>query len=1495
MSGIAPKTTFVSHRGSLPVLPVLRRVPVILAATASLCAVLTLLCWSSASPALAHETHVFEQPIGAQGPGAGQFEAPAGVAVNDTTGDVYIVDRGNERIDEFEANGTFIRAWGWGVVEGIGKREELQTCTILTGCGPGVAGTEAGQLDAPEAIAVDDSPSASDPSKEDVYVTNTAENVVEKFSASGAYLGQISSGVGGTPFGGLLGVAVSPGGALWIYAEKTGRPVGGENAEIDSYTDAEPNHLVERESHASQAGGEAWPGLAVDTAGDFYVGHFGNRSVAKLNSLGEVIAEEVTGRGSTAVAVDPSDNDVYVNVGTEVEVYNSGLARIDVFESAHPVSGSGIAVNSASGAVYVAGSASDDVDVFAASTLPDVTTEAPTGVTPTTALLHGTVNPDGIEVSSCEFEWGTEPGVYPRAAACTTRPGSGAAPVAVSAEATGLTPNTTYHYRLAASNATDKRASSHGQEESFSTAGPPEVDAESSASVGSTNVTLEAMLDPDGLATTYHFEYGPTGSYGTSIPVPDGELSATFARQAVSVPVTGLKPSTIYHYRVVASNEAGGPVAGFDQTFTTLPPALIEGTFVIDVTADSATLQGDVNPLGTGTQVYAEYGPCATTATCAASGYEKSTPTESAGSGASPAAIKPLHVAGLTARTAYHFRLIAENALTKTEGKPIAGEEVAFITDGTGEFTLPDGRQWELVSPPDKHGASIEPLGEGHVTQAAVGGEAVTYATTAPTESEPQGYSNLAQIVSTRDSGGGWSSHDVTPPHGAATGPAFQGEYNLFSPDLSLAVVQPFGVFTPCTSEGVRQPCLSEDATEQTASRYSTSSGTYAPLVTHPGDDTAKPFEPFGKQNGIAESNCPFGTTDRKICGPGFVGASLDLRHIVLSSTVALTNVPVPPGEEELYEWNEGAPPSEQLKLVSVAAPETPGDPEKAATGGPELGFENRVVRNAVSADGSRVIWTETTPNSGEHLYLRDVATGETVQLDAPQGGSESPGDGEQARFQLASSDGSRIFFTDRQPLTGNSGARAANSNVSPLEDLYECEVIVQGGSVKCLLSDVTPLGAGGEHADVQGHVLGASEQGCDVGSSAECNVYFVANGALTQGEGAVAGDCVGTGRPVNASCNLYVAHLDGSGWQTRLVAVLSMEDFPDWVQNSNANELQEMTSRVSPDGHWLAFMSQRGLTGYDTRDATSGTPDEEVYLYRAQTPTQPPGLACASCDPTGARPAGEPFEDMTLGGDGSPKTWSSQSIAGEVPTWTSFADGGFARYQPRYLSDTGRLFFDSPDALVPLDVNGTGDVYEYEPEHVPAGSPRACGPASTDGSDVFKPAHTFSVDGVSGEEPPGCVALISSGRASEESLFLDASESGGDVFFLTAERLVPEDFDTSYDVYDTHECSSVAPCPAPGSESPPPCATADSCRAAPTPQPQIFGAGPTETLVSTGNLAATQAKPAAKPLTRAQELADALRACRKGKSKKKRTACEKTAHKKYGLPKGKKSNRRGK
>jgi hypothetical protein len=127
----------------------------------------------------------------------------------------------------------------------------------------------------------------------------------------------------------------------------------------------------------------------------------------------------------------------------------------------------------------------------------------------------------------------------------------------------------------------------------------------------------------------------------------------------------------------------------------------------------------------------------------------------------------------------------------------------------------------------------------------------------------------------------------------------------------------------------------------------------------------------------------------------------------------------------------------------------------------------------------------------------------------------------------------------------------------------------------------------------------------------------------------------------------------------------------------------------------------------------------------------------------------------------------------------------------------------------------------------------------------------------------------------------LDASEGGGDVFFITGERLAPQDFDTSLDIYDAHECTAQAPCAAAAS-SPPPCSTGDACKPALTPQPASYGSPSSATFSGAGNVVPSAGGVVVrKSLSRAQKLVRALKACH-AKRHRRRTICERRARKQY-------------
>ncbi|MGH2880063.1 MAG: hypothetical protein ACRDK4_10720, partial [Solirubrobacteraceae bacterium] len=743
---------------------------------------------------------------------------------------------------------------------------------------------------------------------------------------------------------------------------------------------------------------------------------------------------------------------------------------------------------------------------------------------------------------------------------------------------------------------------------------------------------------------------------------------------------------------VAVRDEAGGltsvyvvdAATGEVEVFGPEPPGppTVEGELYSNVTGDSAMLQAEVNPRGAGTEYSFEYGRCVSLTECASAGYEASAPVP-AGFAGSDFEVHDVsdNVQGLPAGAVYHFRVVVRNE-KDAAGTVVYGSERVFTTEAAGIAMLPDGREWELVSPPDKHGALIEAINERGVAQAAASGDAMTYVAYAPTEADPEGYSLLTQVVSRRTSSG-WSSLDVETPFQVAPGPAITAvDYRFFSEDLSIGALQPLGAF----DQG-----LSGEASEQTSYLRSTyvngnvndpcvpsTMGCYRPLVSGcpaEGEECAAAVRehanvPAGTVFG-EEGACP--QQDQVQCGPEFLDATPDAKHVVLSAKAALG---APATANGLYEWSEGS-----LKLVSLLPAGEGGGPAPDAA----LGYTNAIVRHAISNDGSRIVFSEQ--NATGHLYVRgtvkETGSDATVRLDVVQPGATGSGEARPV-FQLASADGSRVFFTEGRRLTEDSGVSEG------LPDLYECVIVETEGELACRLSDLTPQRAG-QAAGVQGAVLGASEDAS--------YVYLVATGVLAEntngsGEAAVAG-----------ADNLYVLHDTGTGWTTMFIARLSSEDAPDWSRNQPEN-LEQLTARVSPDGRRVVFMSNRSLTGADNVDAVSGKRDEEVYQYDASEPFSRTNPTCVSCTPTGVRPSGAEYRTLgaghggfsLVGGNGGwePSAW----LAANVPGWTPYG-GGRSLYQSRYLADTGRVFFNSRDALVPRDVNGTWDVYEYEPPGV--------------------------------------------------------------------------------------------------------------------------------------------------------------------------------------------------
>jgi len=188
----------------------------------------------------------------------------------------------------------------------------------------------------------------------------------------------------------------------------------------------------------------------------------------------------------------------------------------------------------------------------------------------------------------------------------------------------------------------------------------PEVETGGVTAVKATTATIEGTVNPEGSATSYYFEYGPTTAYGTKIPLSPKAVGAGFTTVAVNQALTGLTQGTTYHYRLVAVN-AAGTETGFDQTFLTLKAPKATTYLATGIGQSSATLYGGVNPEGSATSYYFEYGPTLVY------GMKIPLSPKEVGVGTGEVMVNQ-SLTGLTPGTTYHFRLVATSAAATTNG-----------------------------------------------------------------------------------------------------------------------------------------------------------------------------------------------------------------------------------------------------------------------------------------------------------------------------------------------------------------------------------------------------------------------------------------------------------------------------------------------------------------------------------------------------------------------------------------------------------------------------------------------------------------------------------------------------------------------------------------------------------------------------------------------------------------------------------------------------------
>jgi hypothetical protein len=642
-----------------------------------------------------------------------------------------------------------------------------------------------------------------------------------------------------------------------------------------------------------------------------------------------------------------------------------------------------------------------------------------------------------------------------------------------------------------------------GADPTFLTSNQPEVSFNEFA-----EITTITQGHPEGFEAASSIACAPLDPQTGTI---NGE-SAT----AVHADATGLEPNAVYHLRLRAKNQ-GGESSDVAANFETDPIAPgVQTLSASQSGAHSAVLAGRVNAHNSAVTYQFQWGMDAT--------YGNFAPASPAPLGASDNSshLVAAPITGLQEGVTYHFRIVATNTETNEAS---AGADHVFeapLAPGSSacpneqrrseanSLALPECRAYELTMPAVKDfpfGAANRPL-----AFSSSDGNAVAYNTYGPMPGARSGMQEDFNVA--RRGEGGWTNTPISPPQ---------------SNDLSLLSLPTTFVFT-------------EDL------KYA---GLYAnpPLANAPegvsslfvGNTETNTYTYLGAQSSGSFAN-------GNVLNAFVVALSADGSHAVYTVQVS--------GASNTYEYFNGT-----VRNVGIYPDGTVAERSFIIEG---AGYP---VRNALSRDGRRIVWSD-----GSQLFDRIDGT-ETVELSASHRTVPDPHGRGLAHFRGASVDGGKVFFTTRGALTDT-------ATPGGTEDLYEYDL------ESATLTDLTAAAHG--TANVLG-VVGNSDDGE--------YVYFVATGDL--GGGAEAG-----------ADNLYLAHAGAITY----IASLDPADSPAW----GFPGLLFSTARVSADGY-LAIQSVARLTGYDNVSSSTGAPTNQVYLYSPGPGT----LICASCRPDGSPPSG--------------------------------------------------------------------------------------------------------------------------------------------------------------------------------------------------------------------------------------------------------------------------------
>ena len=598
----------------------------------------------------------------------GGFAFPGSVAVQtDPTspgsGDVYVVDTANERVQELTPSGEFVLMFGREVNEttkgDLCTAQEVKASGVK--CEAGAPGANAGAFQSIQSVVVD-------PSTGNVYIEDYENQRVDEYSADGEFLLMIGRDV--NKKGGDLctkaessecqsGEKSSPGGSepsAFSFETRSAHDVLAVGGPEDLLYVGDQQRVQEFKASGSPAGEIALPSgghvgaLAVNAGGDVFLAYEGGASVSELDPTGQQLTV-LPIASSDPLPRAPGEPEASVEVGTLALDYTGHLAVTAVehigssrwfgvlYDAAtgRPITefsgwgptgmgfGAGGELYAAASINTVSGTGNEVLayeplpvgELFTGAATCQAGMERETDATFDCGLI-GEVDAWGVKETEVSFEWGgTESlgqATAPPSSIANMKSTGEEEPLAqVSAPLVGLLPNATYYYEPVGydENVKPPEKALSGDRASFTTpAVPPRIVGEPSASfVGSSSAVLFGELNPENANTEYLFEYGACPTLAecadTQIGRTTANRSSAYETIGTTLEAGGLQPATVYSYRLFAQSENAAKTeqlkaTGSEGTFTTAPAPVPRASTGAPsaVTSTTAVVSGAATPDG---------------------------------------------------------------------------------------------------------------------------------------------------------------------------------------------------------------------------------------------------------------------------------------------------------------------------------------------------------------------------------------------------------------------------------------------------------------------------------------------------------------------------------------------------------------------------------------------------------------------------------------------------------------------------------------------------------------------------------------------------------------------------------------------------------------------------------------------------------------------------------------------------------------------------------